>query len=138
MKVEREAAGRVMRDDSLMHMHRSFGFAGGAAGEMKQSEILGIGRRNLEIAVRLGHQLLKVEGVGNRADLVRGADQQYVLESGQRSVAAQPPCVCRASTVVTSTRPSPIPIRWRIGSGPKAEKSGQKTLPFFSVPNALM
>ena len=27
-----------------------------------------------------------------------------------------------------------MPIRWRIGSGPKAEKSGQKTLPIFQRP----
>src|SRR5208282_345756 len=72
-----------MRNDSLVHVHRSFGLAGCAAGEMKQSQILGIGRRNLEMAVRLGHQLLKVAGFRNRANLVRAADQKHVLKSGQ-------------------------------------------------------
>ena len=37
--------------------------------------------------------------------------------------------------VVTRTRPSPIARRWRIGSGPNAEKSVQATARCFSVPS---
>ena len=38
--------------------------------------------------------------------------------------------------MVTSTRAEPRVIRDLIGSGPKAENSGQNTLPAFSVPRA--
>ena len=46
MKVEGELAGHVMGDDRLMHVHRALGLAGGAAGEMEQRQVLGIGRRD--------------------------------------------------------------------------------------------
>ncbi len=38
--------------------------------------------------------------------------------------------------MVTSTLPPPSSSRARMGSGPKAEKSGENTLPFLSVPSA--
>ncbi len=39
--------------------------------------------------------------------------------------------------MVTSTFAPPSSMRERIGSGPNAEKSGQKTLLFFRVPIAV-
>jgi hypothetical protein len=39
--------------------------------------------------------------------------------------------------VVTSTFAPPIASRARIGSGPKAEKSGQNTARCFTVPSAV-
>jgi len=41
-------------------------------------------------------------------------------------------------SVVTKTLALPISIRARMGSGPKAENRGEKTLPFFSAPKAAM
>ena len=84
MKVERKAAGHMMRHDSLMHVHRALGLAGGSAGEMKQREILGIGLRDLEIVARLVHQLMEIFSVWNRANLFGAADQQHMLEPGYR------------------------------------------------------
>ena len=84
MKVEREAAGHMMRDDGLMHVHRALGLAGGAAGEVKQREILRIGRRDLEIVAGFVHQLMEILGVRNLANLFGAANQQHVLEPGER------------------------------------------------------
>jgi hypothetical protein len=41
------------------------------------------------------------------------------------------------ASVVTSALASPISIRVRIGSGPKAENSGVKVMPALSVPSAV-
>jgi hypothetical protein len=40
-----------------------------------------------------------------------------------------------SASVVTSTAPWPMLMRVAIGSGPKAEKSGVTTVPFFSAPS---
>ena len=40
-----------------------------------------------------------------------------------------------SAAVVTSTRASPRRRRWRIGSGPNAENSGDTTAPSFSAPS---
>ena len=39
---------------------------------------------------------------------------------------------------MTSTRPAPMVMRVRIGSGPKAEKSGETTQPRFRAPSTAM
>ncbi len=39
---------------------------------------------------------------------------------------------------MTSTAPSPMPIRVAIGSGPKAENSGDTTQPAFRPPSTAM
>ena len=59
------------------------------------------------------------------------ADQQHVLQSRAATSRSSATLRLYSAAVVTSTRPSPRLIRWRIGSGPKAENSGQKTLPSF-------
>ena len=55
MKIERKLAGHMMGHDRLMNMHRALGSTGGAAGEMQQREILGLGRRDLEPVVGIRH-----------------------------------------------------------------------------------
>ena len=46
-----------------MHVHRALGRAGGAAGEVQQRQVFGIGRRDFEVVARFVHQLMEVESV---------------------------------------------------------------------------
>ena len=62
-----------------MHVHRALGLASRPAGEMKQREIFGIGRRDLEIVTRFVHQLIEILGVWNLVNVFRAANQQHVL-----------------------------------------------------------
>ena len=110
MKVEREAAGHVMRDDRLMYMHRALGRAGGAAGEVEQGQILGIGRRDREAVAGVRHQLMEVVSAGKRFDLRGVADQQHSRMQGS-DVRSSATLRLYSATVVTSTRPSPRLIR---------------------------
>jgi len=84
VEVKRVAARHVMGNDRPMHMHRALGHSGGAAGEVQQSEIFRVRRRNLEPLVGLFHQMMEALRIGNRANFVWRADQEHMPESGQR------------------------------------------------------
>ena len=66
--------------------------------------------------------------VDGAVDVVAVADEQDVLELRQRCRGSVATLRRYSAGVVTSTLPSPRSSRWWIGSGPKAENSGQKTL----------
>jgi hypothetical protein len=81
MQVEGVAAGRVVGDDRLVHVHRTLRRARRAAGEVQQRRVLRSGRGDL--LDRLGplHQVGQVEGAGLGAAV--GVDKQDVPEVGQ-------------------------------------------------------
>ena len=53
VEVERELAGDVVRDDGPVDVHGAFRRAGRAAREVEESDVLGVGGRDLERVVGL-------------------------------------------------------------------------------------
>ena len=84
MQVEHQFAGRMMGNHRLMHVHRPFGRAGGAAGEVQQRGFLWIGRLDAELRARLGQQPGEIERARDFAVVIARSRQQYVAQAGQQ------------------------------------------------------
>ena len=118
VQVERVMAGDVMRHHRLVHMDRAFRPAGGAAGEMQQRVILRIGRRNDEVGALPVHQAVPVERVGHIGG--SGFRRTPGSRAATTATATRIPATLRrySGSVVTSTRPAPMPMprRQRLGA----------------------
>ena len=124
----------VVRDHGAVHVERTLGLAGGAAGEMQQRRVFGIGRSDRKFRARGRDQLPEVQRVRQRGGRVAVGDDQHMLQMRQ-ALAQAGDFLYVELAVVTSTEPSPIMSRVCIGSGPKAENSVHTTPRFLSVPS---
>ena len=80
-------------------------------------------------------EAVRKRGFGHRSRSSPAADEQDVLQL--RQAVQQPPPLSSHTAVRWSPGCGPpVPRRCRIGSGPKAENRGQKTLVLFRVPRA--
>lgn len=123
----RRTRGGVVGHEGLVDVDGTFRCPGGPAGEVAESHVVGVGRRNLEVRSGRGHEPGEVERPFDPRAVRRAADEQHVLEAGERGPDRRHfPAVERfgrdEDPAVTQRR------RWRIGSGPNAGNNGETTL----------
>ena len=82
VQVERRGPGGVVGDDGVVDVDGALRRAGGAAGEVQQRHVLGVGRRDLELVGGRGQQL--VEADASRRRRRRRADEHDVVERRER------------------------------------------------------
>ena len=85
VQIERQPARHMMGHHGLMHVRGALRLARGAAGEVEQRDVLGIGRLDRERVVGAAHERRVVVGVRHARRLPIVADQEHVLEIGQRA-----------------------------------------------------
>ncbi len=100
MQVERVVAGDVVGQNSAVDVDRALGPARGAAGEVQERHVVGIGRRNLEPVRGFRHQVVP----GQRPRHAAAPIRMTCARSGSRSR------ICStlrrySASLVTSTRP---------------------------------
>ena len=105
VQIENIFAGHVVHQHRIVDVDGPLGHAGGAAGEVQQGHVLGIGRRNRELgggsAIRLGSDQMP------SFQIVLGIGQQHVLQLRQRCAQLPRRSLRYSRSVVTSTLASP-------------------------------
>ncbi len=135
VEVQGEGARHVMNDDGLVNVDGALRLSGRAAGEVEQGHVL----RAVSAMAKPGFSAARSAPRSIVPETAITAPSEPTSRTcSSRGSAARSAATFLAyrRSVVTRTFASPRESRWRIGSGPKAEKRGQKTPPAFSVPSA--